>query len=63
MRNTADTKRAIAEVDTFLPKMRELGFCLEKFTDELSTPIIVCESPNVAAETTMRNLLSKPVTV
>ncbi|MCY0927038.1 hypothetical protein OTB20_12660 [Streptomyces sp. H27-H1] len=66
MKNTAITERAIAEVETFHTKMRELGSCfpaMEKSADELIIHIVVCESPKAAAETAMRNLLSKPVEV
>ena len=66
MKATAITERAIAEVETFRTKVRELGSCspaVEKFADELIVFIIVCGSPKVAVETAMRNLLSEPAEV
>lgn len=66
MKATAITERAIAEVETFRTKMRELGSCspaVEKFADEVIVLIIVCGSPKAAVETAMRNLLSEPAEV
>ncbi|MEU9155763.1 hypothetical protein AB0D59_35745 [Streptomyces sp. NPDC048417] len=66
MKTTTITERAIAEVETFRTKMRELGSCspaVEKFADEVIVLIIVCGSPKVAVETAMRNLLSEPAEV
>ncbi|WP_406341303.1 hypothetical protein [Streptomyces sp. NBC_01578] len=66
MKVTAITESAIAEVETFRTKMRELGSCspaVEKFADEVIVHIIVCGSPKVALETAMRNLLSEPAEV
>lgn len=63
MKTTAITERAIAEVETFRTKMRELGPyspAVEKFADEVIVHIIVCGSPKAAVETAMRNLLSEP---
>ncbi|MFI6061500.1 hypothetical protein [Streptomyces sp. NPDC051286] len=66
MKVPAITESAIAEVETFRTKMRELGSCspaVEKFADEVIVHIIVCGSPKVAVETAMRNLLSEPAEV
>ncbi|WP_338778153.1 hypothetical protein [Streptomyces sp. DG1A-41] len=66
MKTTAITERAIAEVETFRTKMRELGSCspaVEKFADEMIVHIMVCGSPKAAVETAMRNLVSAPAEV
>jgi hypothetical protein len=66
MKTTTITERAIAEVETFRTKMRELGSCspaVEKFADEMIVHIIVCGSPKIAVEMAMRNLLSQPAGV
>ncbi|MBT2399377.1 hypothetical protein [Streptomyces sp. ISL-100] len=66
MKATAIAERAIAEVETFRTKVRELGSrspAVEKFADEVIVHIIVCGSPKVAVETAMRNLLSEPAEV
>ncbi|MFD5717201.1 hypothetical protein [Streptomyces sp. NPDC127036] len=66
MNTTTITERAIAEVETFRTKVRDLGSCspaMEKFADEVIVDIIVCGSPRAAVETTMPNLLSKPAEV
>ncbi|MGW1778238.1 hypothetical protein ACWCQQ_03730 [Streptomyces sp. NPDC002143] len=63
MKTTAIMERAIAEVETFRTKMRELGSCtpaLEKFADEVIALIIVCGSPKIAVETAICNLLNEP---
>ncbi|MGY5058748.1 hypothetical protein ACWDFR_32605 [Streptomyces sp. 900105755] len=66
MKATAITERAIAEVETFRIKIRELGTCspaVERFADEVIVRIIVCGSPKAAIETAMRNILSEPAEV
>lgn len=66
MKATAITERAIAEVETFRIKMRELGSCsaaVEKFADEVIVHVIVCGSPKAAVEAAMRNILSEPAEV
>ncbi|MFE3143705.1 hypothetical protein ACFRK5_19610 [Streptomyces niveus] len=66
MKTTAITESAIAEVETFRTKMRELGSCspaVEKFADEMIVHIIVCGSPKAAVEAAMHNLPSEPAEV
>lgn len=66
MKATSVTERAIAEVETFRTKMREIGSCspaVEKFADEVIVRIIVCGSPRAAVEAAMRNLLSESAEV
>ncbi|MFF9457170.1 hypothetical protein [Streptomyces flaveolus] len=66
MKATTVIERAIAEVETFRTKMREIGSCspaVEKFADEVIVRIIVCGSPRAAVEAAMRNLLSESTEV
>ncbi|MFD8198953.1 hypothetical protein [Streptomyces sp. NPDC059701] len=66
MKATPVTERAIADVETFRTKMREIGSCspaVEKFADEVIVQIIVCGSPRAAVEAAMRNLLSESTEV
>ncbi|WP_432184189.1 hypothetical protein [Streptomyces tendae] len=66
MKATSVTERAIAEVEAFRTKMREIGSCspaVEKFADEVIVRIIVCGSPRAAVEAAMRNVLSESTEV
>ncbi|MFJ8194590.1 hypothetical protein ACIQ8D_33275 [Streptomyces sp. NPDC096094] len=66
MKATTVTERAIADVETFRTKMREIGSCspaVEKFADEVIVQIIICGSPKAAVEAAMRNLLSESTEV
>ncbi|MFE0869546.1 hypothetical protein [Streptomyces rochei] len=66
MKATSVTERAIAEVEAFRTKMREIGACspaVEKFADDVIVRIIVCGSPRTAVEAAMRNVLSESTEV